>query len=82
MAIVANAMPIDTFNVGDRVVWFDPTADVTGRKYGMVTAVTYGASGTDKPIRISVQPEAGGAVLANQDASLFRIAAKLDTVTP
>jgi hypothetical protein len=78
MAIVANALPMDTMTVGKLVAYFDPTADAAGLKYGTITNVRWDGTGTAKPCRISVQPSTGGSVLADQDAQLFRVVDKID----
>lgn len=79
MALVANPLPVDTMTVGKRVVYFDPTADVAGMKFGVITDVTRGATGTDAPITVTVSPEGGGTAVTGA-AGLFRVVDNLPHV--
>lgn len=72
MALVANKLPVDTLVVGQRVVYFDPTFDVAGMKFGHITAVTRGTSGTQAPISLTVKPEGTGADVTGA-AEFFRV---------
>lgn len=72
MALVASPLPVATVGVGMRVVYYDPTADMAGQKFGWVKTVTRGASGTDEPITLTVTPEAGGADVTGA-ARFFRV---------
>lgn len=76
MALVANPLPIDPPVIGQRVVYFDPTADMAGMKYGTVKSVAYGESGTDLVMTVTVAPEAGGADVVGA-ASFFRVVDKM-----
>lgn len=77
MALVANPLPIGTMSVGKRVAYFDPTADMAGLKYGTITGLERGVSGTDLPITLTVTPEAGGADV-EAAASFFRVVDDID----
>jgi len=73
MALVANPIPLQSYQLGTRVAYFDPTADMAGLKYGRVSKITRGASGTDKVLTIDVSPEAGGDDLTAQDPTYYRV---------
>ena len=60
MALVLPPLPVDTITAGKRVVYYDPTADKAGEKFGTVVSVARGVSGTDAPYTLTVKPEAGG----------------------
>lgn len=72
MALVAPPLSHDTLTEGKRVVYYDPTADMAGQKFGTVKSVTYGVSGTDLPCTVVVTPEAGGADVTGS-AQYFRV---------
>lgn len=72
MALQANPLPIDTFVSGQRVAYFDPTADMAGLKYGKIVSVARGVSGTDLVMTLTVKPEAGGSNVVAA-ASYFRV---------
>ena len=72
MALVAPPLSPDTIVPGMRVVYYDPTADMAGEKYGVVESVERGESGTDLPYTVTVAPEAGGADVVGS-AQYFRV---------
>lgn len=61
MALVAPPLSVDTLTVGKRVVYYDPTADKAGEKFGVITAITRGVSGAQVPYTVTVKPEIAGA---------------------
>lgn len=82
MAIVAvNPLPVDTFTVGKRVVWYDPGFTVAGRKEGVITAVHRGVSGSDAELSIDVLPDGGSAITA-QAPQGFRVIDKFEDNRP
>lgn len=72
MALVANPLPIDTMTVGKTVVYYDPTADKAGEKFGKIKSIAYGAYGTNEPITLTVAPVLGGADVVGA-ARFFRV---------
>ena len=75
MALVANPLPHDTMTAGKTVAYFDPTADMAGLKYGMVVSVSWGVSGTDLPLTVTVRPAGAVNDASNVTAaaSFFRV---------
>lgn len=72
MALVLPPLSVDTLTAGKRVVYYDPTADKAGEKYGTVVSVARGVSGTDVPYTVTVAPEAGGSNITGS-AQFFRV---------
>ena len=73
MALVANPLPVDTMTVGKQVVYFDPTADLAGMKFGKVKSVVWNTTpSTAVPLTVTVTPDAGGADVVGA-AAFFRV---------
>lgn len=81
MALVANPLSHDVFQIGTRVAYFDPTADMAGLKYGHVKTITRGVSGTDAVLTLVVTPEIAGADVTDV-ATFFRVVAEDEDAYP
>ena len=73
MALQANPLPIQAMTVGQRVAYFDPTADAAGLKYGKIKTLTWGTEGEAEAVLTAVvTPEIAGADVTGA-ANFFRI---------